>query len=301
MIYYLHTIPEWLRNGELYKHLLNEIPNIIDYPNDFLDYISTEYSFSILENNNIKNLSNFIEVYHCSRYWKLYEYPKSIYIYSFLNLESVLNYLINQNNLDPDLIGYIDYKNYILNNKEKFEKLDIFKYLSSRKFIPYMLIRKNEFIKYIETEYNLDLEENNDIIFIRNELLKSINYSITFKLGNNQCQSTILLNRDFTLLIDNISIITKKFNFMINYEFYKDEQIYTTIVDLTKMINLIQHTNSFSIKDVVITNVILNKIGETKNIDIVLTEFTKYNFIKSLEYAIIRLQTKNFDDDVFNK
>lgn len=116
MIYYLHNLPICWKKGKIYDLFSQQIPDVSN-TEEFLKQILTEFKEYTRENDIINSIEDFIEVYHCSKYWQLYDFPLTMYIYGYFEPEKVIKFL---NEKDTDLLSEIQDNSYLIKNKEIF-------------------------------------------------------------------------------------------------------------------------------------------------------------------------------------
>ena len=120
-----YEIPCWLREGDLFK-------NLIEY-GELTDDVGIELIHKIKTSSSINSLKEFKKVYEISGFWMLDSYPLDIYVYGFLNYKEVLEYLkgnndFQSNELHKDIRKNISLKKYesLINDKFKNEEISMF-------------------------------------------------------------------------------------------------------------------------------------------------------------------------------
>lgn len=171
----LNEVPYWLKKSDLYRNLVN---------NDPLEDV--DENIKILDTPEILDYKTFKKVYKISSYWSLDSYPIELYIFSFLNKEKVLKFLLKNETIESiNLYGDIKndfslkkYKNYIIDNFKS--EHEIISYLNS--FDDYDVELKITSSEGDDINFNKKYEDVHDNI----EDISEFNFEFSFLNKNNE-------------------------------------------------------------------------------------------------------------------
>ena len=199
-----------------------------------------EKSILISRNNLIKepivnNIEDFIYIFNASNFFLLYKYPIEIYVYSYIYIDEVIEYLNNKNGVYENIFLEKLEENILKNKKEildfmKFNINNINKYYVKEYKIKIKILEITDFIdlkyiinfnnKKIELIYNFEFEEKilklKDISILKHISELLINYKV-FKYQDISFEN---INDKFFLFLFNNNIVIRITQ--LNIEYYSN-------------------------------------------------------------------------------
>ncbi len=242
--YTIENFPKWLKNGHKYINWFGE-EKLFD---SFIPLTKHLPYTDIIE-----NLDNFINVFNASNEWDLFEYPMSIYMFSLINRNEVIELLENNNNATSKIF---------------LKELS----LSLLEF-------KHNIYDYAKINYGLEFIEKNNIL---SELKNSPTYDIKYEYIKTYIEKPVQNRKNRTYDKIPVTILTVKMNI------FRDGVLEKTIdsqnhVDKIIVVNPIL----FSTSEKLFYNKSLNfeniSLLEDLNLDLNL-EFPNLNVLKDFIY-----------------
>ncbi len=126
MLITIAKFPDFLRKGDLYKSLIEQLPDKCN-EEEYVKAINEEFFIpdeAIIKSDNIYDIKSFISSYRAYNALNIQPYSREFYLYAFENKDTILKAVEDETiKMDGETIEEIILNRYIFQNKYEFIKL----------------------------------------------------------------------------------------------------------------------------------------------------------------------------------